>query len=186
MRQRGVQVPGFGGNALLTVNREELQRPHIMQTVRELDQDDAGVLGNGQQQLAIVLDLPVLRRVERQVADLRQAIDDLGDFLTELGLDVVNGDRRIFDDVVNQPARDGRRIQLKVHEDLRDFDAMRDVLVPRESLLAYVRLLAEPIGAREQLPVEALRKPLLKPRWKCLLVLDRACRHNSPASAKLI
>jgi hypothetical protein len=32
-----------------------------METVSELDQDDARVLGDRQQKLAIILDLPILR-----------------------------------------------------------------------------------------------------------------------------
>src|ERR1700730_8576280 len=120
------------------------------------------------------------------MADLCQPIDDLGDLLSELGLDVVNGDSGIFDDVVNQAAGNRRGIQLQVDEDLRDFDAVGHVLVARQALLTLVSLFAEAIGAREQIPVEALRKSLLKPGWKCLLFLDRACRHNSPASAKLM
>ena len=53
-----------------------------------LIENDARILRDRQQQLAVILDLPLLRRVERQVADLRQAIDDLGDLLAELRLDV--------------------------------------------------------------------------------------------------
>src|SRR2546422_7224802 len=43
-----------------------LQRPHVVQPVGELDDDDAGVLGNGQQELAIVLGLLLHRRPERE------------------------------------------------------------------------------------------------------------------------
>ena len=88
---------------------------------------------------------------------------------------------------MDQAAGDGRRIQLQVDEDLGDFDAVGDVFVAGKALLPLVGALAEPIGALEQLPVQTFRKSLLQPGWKrSLLFLDRACRHNSPASAKLM
>ena len=68
--------------------RQLVERAHVVQAVGELDEDDARVLRDRQQQLAVVLDLPLLRRVERQLADLRQAVDDLRDLLAELALDV--------------------------------------------------------------------------------------------------
>src|SRR5206468_10289987 len=102
--------------------------------------------------------------------------------------DVVHCDLGVFDDIMDQPAGNGRRIELEIDEDLGDFDAVRDVLVPGEPLLANVRPLAEPIGALEQLPIQTFRKSLLEPAGKglFLLFLDRACRQSSPASAKLM
>ena len=149
VREWCVQVARLGRNPLLSVGRKEFQRAHVVQTVGKLDQDDAGILGDRQQQLAIILDLAVLGRVERQMADLGQAIDDLGDLLAELRFDVVDGYCGVFDDVVDQPAGNGGRIELQIDEDLGDFDAVRDVPVAGETLLALVRALAEPIGAPE-------------------------------------
>ena len=185
VRQRRVQVARLLRDPLLLFLRKEIQRPHVVQPVRELDEDDSRVLGDREQKLSVVLDLPVLRRVERQVADLGQTIDDLGDFLPELGLDVVDADGGVFDDVVDQPAGDRYRIQLKVDENLGDFDAVRDEVLARQALLPHVRAFAEAIGAREQLLVEALRERLaiVVPARNDHLRFDR--RHNSPASAKL-
>jgi len=70
-----------------------------VQSVRELDQDDPHILRDGQQQLPVVLDLSFLCRVERQVSDLGQPVDDLRDLLPELLLDVGDRDRGVLDDV---------------------------------------------------------------------------------------
>src|SRR5204863_6601382 len=87
MRERRVQSPGFDGDAAPFFVRQRIQRAHVVQPVRELDDDDARVLRDGQEQLAIALDLPLLlRSTARQLGDLREAVDDGGDLLPELTL----------------------------------------------------------------------------------------------------
>src|SRR5689334_10798778 len=110
VRERSVKIARFCRNALLSVSRKELERPHVVKSIGELDQNDARVLCNRQQELAVILYLALLRGIQRQVADLGQTIDYLGDLLTELRFDVVDSDVGVFDDVVNQPAGDGGRI----------------------------------------------------------------------------
>jgi hypothetical protein len=86
---------------------------------------------------------------------------------------------------VNQAAGDGDGIELKVGENLRDLDAVRDVRLARQALLPCMSALAELVGAHEEVTVETLRKGVrLRPpsgnrgEW-------RRRRHSSPASAKL-
>ena len=145
--------------------------------------DDARVLRDREQQLAVVLDLPLLRSsCSRQLADLRQAVDDRGDLLAELALDVGDRDRGVLDDVVDQPARDGDGVELQVGEDLRDLDAVRDVRLAGEALLPAVRLLAEPIGAREQVPVEPLAgQPITRVGARSPGMVGRAAERRSPS-----
>jgi hypothetical protein len=122
--ERGVQVARLLRDALTLLRREPVERPHVVQAVGELDENDPCVLRDRQQELAVVLDLPLLRGVEREVADLRQPVDDLGDLAPELALDVLDRDGRVLDDVVDQSARDRHGVELKVGEDLRDFNAV--------------------------------------------------------------
>src|SRR5687768_16937894 len=156
-----------------------------MQAVGELDQDHPRILGDREQKLPVVLDLPVLGRIERQVPDFRQAVDDFGDLLSELSLDLIDGNAGVLDDVVNETTSDGDRIELEIDQNLGDLDTMGDVLVAGEAFLTLVRPLAEVIGAREQVTIEPFGQALVDPRWKRFFP-DRACRHNSPASAKLM
>ena len=88
MRERRVQVARLLRDAPPLLGREPVERAHVVQAVGELDQDDARILGDRQQQLAVVLDLPFLARGQRQVGDLGQPVDDLRDFLAELALDI--------------------------------------------------------------------------------------------------
>ena len=62
---------------------------------------------------------------------------------------------------MDEPAGDGDRVELEVGEDLGDLDAVRDERVAGQALLSLVRLLAEPVGAHEQVPVEPLRELLV-------------------------
>ena len=65
VRQRRVDLPGLQRDPLPPLGRQVLQRPHVVQPVGQLDDDDAGVLGDRQQQLAVVLDLLLGRRSGR-------------------------------------------------------------------------------------------------------------------------
>ena len=156
-----------------------------MQTVRELDENYTCILGDREKELTIILDLPVLRRIERQMTNLREAVDDLGDFFSELALDFFDGDRGVFDDIVNEPARDGYRIELEVRKNFCDFNTVLNEILAGESLLTEVRGFAEPIGAQKQLLIKTIGEPLaaIVPSGDNAQGFDR--RHSSPASAKL-
>jgi len=86
--ERRVEVASLERDAGALVRFEMLERPHVVQAIGELDDDDARVLGDREQQLAVVLDLSLLRRPERPTRDLRQPIHDRRDLLTDLALDV--------------------------------------------------------------------------------------------------
>ena len=64
--------------------RHRVQRAHVVQAVGELDQDDAHVARHRQQHLAEVLGLRVLLRLEFDLVQLGQAIDELGHRLAEV------------------------------------------------------------------------------------------------------
>jgi hypothetical protein len=157
VRQRRVEVARLLRDAPALLRRQPVERSHVVQTIGELDDDDACVLRDRQQQLAIVLHLPLLlRRAGGQLGDFRQPVDDAGDLSPELGFDVGHRHIGILDDVVDQAARHGEGIELEVGEHLRHLDAVGDERIARVSRLTAVRLLAEPVGAREQLAVEPL------------------------------
>lgn len=188
MRERRIEVTSLLRDALSLLGRQPIERPHVVQTVGELDDDDAQILRDREQQLAIALDLTLLRRTAGgQLRDLRQTVDDRGDLLPELRFDVGEREVRVLDDVVQQTARDGDRVELKIGEDLGDFDRVRDVRIAGIADLSAMRRLAVAIGAQQQLAVELVvqRKLVLSPSRHQFTHCSRRT-HNRPASAKLV
>src|SRR5215212_1542645 len=87
MGKRRIQVARLLCDARSLLDRQVLERPHVVQAVRKLDDDDARIFRNRKKELAIILDLPVLRGIDRQMPDLGQAIDDLRDLSSEMRFD---------------------------------------------------------------------------------------------------
>ena len=65
MGERRVEVARFLRDTARAFRRQPVERPHVVQAVGQLDDDDARVLGDRQQELAIALDLSLLRRAAR-------------------------------------------------------------------------------------------------------------------------
>ena len=89
------------------VLRHMVERAHVVQPVGELDQQDANILGDRQQQLAQVLRLLGLLRDEIELLQLGQALDELADVGAEELVDLLARGGGVLDRVVQQ--RDGDR-----------------------------------------------------------------------------
>src|SRR5438094_833164 len=120
VRQRGIDLAGLERDAAPLFRIQVLQRPHVVQPVGELDDDDAGVLGNGQQELAVVLGLLLHRRPEREGGELREPVHQLRYLGPERGANVLDRDVRVLDHIVQQGGRDGDRVHLLLGENGRD------------------------------------------------------------------
>ncbi len=69
--------------------RQCVERAHVVQPVGELDDDDADVLGHGQEHLAHVLGLLLLHGLGLpNLAELRDAVDQARDVAAEALLDL--------------------------------------------------------------------------------------------------
>ena len=141
VRDRRVNLQRLLGDLLLPLGREVLQGAHVVQTVGQLDEHHADVVHHGQHHLAHVFRLRFFGRGEVDLADLGDAFDDVGDLLAELGFDLVDGDRRVFDGVVQQPGGDGRGVEPHLGQQNRDLQRMREVGLARLAELSFVMLL---------------------------------------------
>ena len=111
-----------------------------MRAVGELDHDHAHVAHHREQHLAEALGLRLGAALELDLVELGDAVDELGDRRAESLGDLLLGDRRVLDDVV-QDRRDHRlRIEAQVGEQVGDRDGMGDVRLARAALLALVGL----------------------------------------------
>ena len=120
-----------------------------MQAVGELDQDDAHVARHREQHLAEVLGLRFLLRLELDLVELGDAVDQLGDRLAEVARDLGLGDRGVFGHVVQQRRGERLRVHVPLREDVGDGERVGDIRLAGLAELAFVRRLAEVVGRFE-------------------------------------
>ncbi len=138
LRKRRVDLHRLAGDPLLLVRRQPVQRPHVVEPVAELDEDDPDVLGHRQQHLPDVLGLLLLVAVGAELRELRDAVDELGDLGPEPFLDVGQAVLGVLGDVVEERRLDGGEIETELREDAGRRDRVGDVRLPGRSLLAFV------------------------------------------------
>ena len=124
-----------------------------MQAVGELDQQHAHVVGDREQQFAEILRLLRVLGGEIELVELGQAVDQAADLLAEHVVDLLAGDGRVLDRVVQHRGDDRGVVELELGEDRGDFERMREIGIARGALLRAMRFHREDIGAIEQILV---------------------------------
>jgi hypothetical protein len=140
---RRVNVECFARDLAALGGRQRFDRAQVMGAVGELDQDHAQVAHHREQHLAEVLRLRLLAILETDLVQLGNTVDDFCDIVAEARRDIRLGDRRVFDDIVQDGPDDGVRIQMQVGQDDRGGHRMRDVGFARNARLALMRGRAE-------------------------------------------
>src|SRR5439155_5435770 len=107
------------------------------------------------QPLADVLGVPILPRGEGQLADLADAVNQVGDLLAELALQLVLGGAGVLEDVVEEAGGDGRDVHLEVDEEVGDREGVAQVRLAGGALLTLVRGLREAVSARQYIKISA-------------------------------
>ena len=170
-----------------------VQRPHVVQPIGQLDQDDADVVDHRQQHLAEVLRLPLLARRELDRAELGDAFDDVGDVGAEQLADPLDRRLGVLDDVVQQPGGDGDDVELHVGEQVGHLERMDQVGLARMADLSLVLEGRKDVRPPQQLGVGVriggpdLFDEVLEPDhgWRCLTMTDRRrVRHALSRAAK--
>ena len=124
-----------------------------MQAVGEFDQQHAHVVGDREQQFAEILRLLRVPGGEVELVELGQSIDETADLRPEHLVDLLAGDGRVLDRVVQHRRDDRGVVELELGEDRGDLERMREIGVPGGSLLLAMRAHREDIGAIQQLLV---------------------------------
>ncbi len=179
-RNRRIDVQRLLCNALLFLRRLVLERAHIVQTVRQLDQDDTDVLDHGQKHFAQILGLHLLLglRLVRVVPgkldlfELRHTVHQLCDIAAEGVGEVLLGIDRILHHVVQKPGCDRFLVHLQIRQNNGNVQRMNDVRLTALTLLPLVRLIGQLISlldhgkifarvisahANQQIPIKLLR-----------------------------
>jgi len=107
MRKRRIHVQRLRGDFLLLVGAHVLERAHVVQAVRELDQNHPHVVAQRQEHLAEVLGLGTRPGLEHP-AHLRQPIDDGSLFGPKHALHILQRHVGVLHGVVQEGAHDAR------------------------------------------------------------------------------
>ena len=142
VRYRGVDVERLPRDPALFLERQRLDRAHVVRAVGELHEDHAQVFRHREQHLAEALGLRLGRAVEAQVIDLADAVYEQRDVFAEAALDVAERARGVLEHVVQQRGFDRARVEVQPREDFRDGYRVSDVRVAAAPLLALVSLRA--------------------------------------------
>ena len=130
-----------------------VQRPHVVEPIRQLHQDHADVVDHREQHLAEVLRLPLLARRELDRAQLGDAFHDVRHVGAEELLDTLDRRLRVLDDVVQEPGRNRHDIELHVGEQVGDLEGMDQVWLPGMADLPLVLEGREDVRPPQQLNV---------------------------------
>lgn len=142
-----IDVEGFARNFSLAVSWQGVQCSHVVEAIREFYQDHADVATHGKKHFAKVLRLFFFLGLELNLADLADTIDQLRDFFTEVGGNLLFGGFRVFDYIVQDRGRDALRIKVHTRENTGDFDGVVDVRLAAAPQLPFVRLRPEQVSA---------------------------------------
>src|SRR5690606_30434338 len=155
VRERHEEVLRLARDLELLALRERVERAHVVEAVGELDQDDADVRRHREHELADVLGLREVARLE-DVVDLREAVHDGRHRGAELGLDQLQREVRVLDRVVEERRRDGHVVERDVlGDDGGDFEGVRDVALAGGAAVVAVGPVGDPEGAAEHRLVHA-------------------------------
>ena len=140
MRDGGIDLERLLGDLVLPLGIKMLERAHVVQAVRQLNQDDPDIIHHRQHHLADVFRLLLFASGELDLADLGHALDNMGDLFAELLADIDNGDRSVFYRVVQEPSRDRYRVHLHLGQNQRYFQGMNEIRLSGSAALAFVML----------------------------------------------
>ena len=87
--------------------------------------------------------------------ELGDAVDEEGDLVAELALDVVVGGERVLDHVVEQAGADAGGVEAQLGDDAGDRRRVDEVRIAALALLPFVRSHAIVVGPRDNLDVRA-------------------------------
>ena len=146
MRQRGVDLHGFQRFDPLLFGDTEIQRAHIVQAVRQLDDDNPDILGHGQQHFTDIFRLLLRPAGIRDIGELGDTVHQLRYIGAELLFDVLQRDGGILHHIVQKRADDGIGIHAESHQNNGDRNGVRDVRIAGGAYLTLMRLFRQLVG----------------------------------------
>jgi hypothetical protein len=148
--QRGIDVHRLARDAAaLVLALDEVERPHIVQPVGQLDQQDAQILAHRQEEFPQVLGRAFAFGQRLDLRQLGNAVHQPRDFGTEVVFDLVDRRQRVLDRVVQQRGDNRFQIELQLGHQAGHLDRMAEIGVATGAFLRPVFLDGIDIGAIE-------------------------------------
>ena len=123
-----------------------LERAHVVQAIGQLDEHHTNIVGHREQHLAEVLRLLFLVAFKRDLADLRDAVDQMDHVLSKLFLKFFCGRHGVFQRIVQERGNNGGHIRLQRGEHAGHGDGMLQVGLSRTPPLALMSLCRKIVG----------------------------------------
>ncbi len=150
VRQRRVDVEGLTRDSQTPLLVVRCDGAHVVQAIAQLDEHHPDVLGHRDEHLADVLGLSLFACVDVDLAELGDPVHQLGDVGAELLAQLLTGDVRILDCVVEQGGDEGVGVEPEVGENPGHGDRVGDVRLTAQPRLALVCPLGERVGALQR------------------------------------
>ncbi|MNZ56051.1 hypothetical protein D3C78_739890 [compost metagenome] len=134
------------GDATLCLLRLVLKRPHIMQTVCQLNKNNANVLRHRYKHFAIVLILLLFLGAELDLLKLRKTVYQHGTGFAKFrpyGLQIHDG---VFHNIMKKRGDNRQYVHLHIYKDISDRNGMQNVRLSRFPNLSVMGLFCEIIG----------------------------------------
>ena len=144
--QRRVYVHGLACLKQTAVLTQGGKRAHVMQAVGELDDDDANVLGHGEEHLAQREGLLLVHAVDFDVGKLGHAVDEFCHGFAKQAGNIGKRGLGILDSIVQQRGAHHIAVHLEVGQNDGNLDGMVNVHLARAALLVAVLLGGKAVG----------------------------------------
>ena len=157
MGQRRVYVQRLLGNGDTALGRERFERSHVVEAVSQLYQHDPDVFSHGHQHLPDARRLGAAVRTRGQpragpvplylgLGQLRDAVHELGDLVTEPIIELIKWDIAVFHNIVEEGGGQRSRVQPEIGQVQRRVQRVFDEGLPGLAHLPLVGSLREAVG----------------------------------------
>ena len=141
--QRGVDLPGFAGNALLLLGLKGTQGAHVVEPVGQLDQHHPNVTGHRQEHAPQVFRLGFGVVREMDAAELGDALHQGPHLRPKMLLDFLGDDVGVLDNVVEEARRNHPRTRADIAQQIGHRNRMNDVGLAGGPKLTFVELVSK-------------------------------------------
>ena len=121
------------------MRRHELHRTHIVETVRQLNNQDANILRHGKKHLSEILRLKFFLGVILDVSQFGHAVYQQSDFFIEILYQLFSSVLRVLHHIVKEPGDDRFIIHAKTGQNLGDRNRVNDIRFSALSHLAVMK-----------------------------------------------